>query len=329
LCAAARAVPAEAPDLVQKRVLLVRPEHGSPALDEAFNRLRAELELNDFDVTTVDEGSDPTASRSITESAARAGAFAGIGWARHEDATEAVVWIAGRAGGVPTSRGFDLGTSREAPNVLAVRVVDLLRSSLHDAPPKERPPARVGSEIRPIAVLPPLRDDVPPLWQLSAEALQLGAWSPVGAAYGPSLGFSRRIDRFRVGVVVAGPLLGASWSASEGSASLWQAIVMAEGSFSLWRNRTFDWTAVAGAGAYHLSAHGEPNPSLIARTSVVDSALASVGTRGEFRLTQAASLVGMARLLALTPRPGVAVDRERTTLTLPLVVVSAGVAVGF
>jgi hypothetical protein len=98
---------------------------------------------------------------------------------------------------------------------------------------------------------------------------------------------------------------------------------------SIWRNRTLEWIAVAGAGAYHLNARGEPSPSLISRTSVVDSALASVGTRGELRFTQAASLVATARLLALTPRPGVAVDRERTTLSLPLVVVSAGVAVGF
>lgn len=329
VCAGARAVPGEAPGLASKRVLLVRPEHGGATLDEAFNRLRAELELNDFEVTTIDEGSDANASRSITESAERAGAFAGIGWARHDDATEAVVWIAGRAGGAPTSRDFDLGSSREAPNVLAVRVVDLLRSSLHDAAPKEPLPPRMGSETRPIPALPPPRDDVPPPWQLSAEVLQIGAGSSVGAAYGPSLGFSRRIDRFRVGVVVSGPLLGASWSASEGSASVWQALVMAEGSFSIWRNRTFEWTALAGAGAYHLSAHGEPNPSLIARTSAVDSALASAGTRGEFRLTQAASVVAAARLLVLTPRPGVAVDREYTTLSMPLAVVSVGAAVGF
>lgn len=335
-----------------ERVLLLRPLSADATLDEAFNRLRAELELNEFEVVTVDEGSEGS-SRSLAASAERARAFAAIAWVRHDQdrapksaagepggpraASEAAglrapvdaeVWIGARPPGQASERFVELGTSREAPNVLAVRVVDLLRASLRERPSVERaPPPVVGPEARPPPRVPAASEK---RWQLRAEALQMGAWSSIGAAYGPSIGFSHRIaDRWRVGVALAGPLLGASWSASQGSASIWQALGIAEVSFAMLRSGAFTLSAAGGAGLYHLHAQGEPDPPLVGQSDDVNSFLASVGLSAEFRFASGVALVVGGRALALTPRPIVAIDQEQTTLSMPLAVVSAGLAIDF
>jgi len=322
-----------------ERVLLLRPLSADATLDEAFNRLRAELELNEFEVVTVDEGSEG-ASRSLAANAERAGAFAAVAWVRRDQdraasdaggraATDAEVWIGARPPGQASERFLELGTSREAPNVLAVRVVDLLRASLRERPPAPRPPPPAAfAETHPVPRAPPPRSEN--RWQLRAEGLQIGAWSSIGAAYGPSIALSHRIaDRWRVGVALAGPLLGASWTASQGSANLWQALGMAEISFSILRPGAFALRAAAGAGFYHLHARGEPDPPLVAQSDDVNSFLASVGLSAEYRFAPAVALVVGGRALALTPRPVVAIDRAQTTLSMPVAVFSAGLAIEF
>src|SRR5215471_14650858 len=86
-------------DAAAERVLLLRPLSADAALDEAFNRLRAELELNEFEVVTVDEGPEG-GSRSLAVSAQRAGAFAAVAWVRRD----AEVWISAGPPGQATER---------------------------------------------------------------------------------------------------------------------------------------------------------------------------------------------------------------------------------
>src|SRR5262245_27204891 len=124
-----------APDALAQRVVLVRPPNSDAVVVEAFNRLRAELRLQSFDVVGLDADPAFVSPESVGEAATREDAFAAISIARRAGATSVDVWIADRVTGKTTLRTLALRRESDAPSVLAVRAVDLLRSSLREIPP--------------------------------------------------------------------------------------------------------------------------------------------------------------------------------------------------
>src|SRR6186713_3173374 len=75
---AALAVLLAAPEAFAQKVVLVRPPNGDAVLVEAFNRLRAELRLQDFEVVVVDADPALASPESVGTAATREDAFAGI-----------------------------------------------------------------------------------------------------------------------------------------------------------------------------------------------------------------------------------------------------------
>ena len=193
-----------ASDAFAQRVVLVRPANSDALLVEAFNRLRAELKLQSFEVVVVDADPALGSPESVGSAAQREEAFAGISITRRAGATSADVRIADRVTGKTTMRTLALRNQREAPSVLAVRAVDLLRASLREIPPgEEAPPDVVRVDRKPVPES--VRDWArpPPLpWRLRVEAGALGALSGVGLSYGAGAALSRRLsESFRVGPI--------------------------------------------------------------------------------------------------------------------------------
>jgi hypothetical protein len=329
---AALAVVFFAPEALAQRVVLVRPPSSDALLVEAFNRLRAELRLQSFEVVVVDADPALASADSVGSAAQREDAFAGISITRRAGATSADVWIADRVTGKTTLRTLALQSQREAPSVLAVRAVDLLRSSLRELPPGEEAPPDVVSVDRD-----PVPENVrewarpePPSWKLRVEGGALGAVSGVGLAYGGGAALSFRVaERFRIGVAFFGPLVGGEWTTTTGTAIVRQELAWLEGTFVALRTAAFELGVTLGAGAYHLKATAEVEPPLVARSDAVWSALGSVGPSAALHVTESLSLGVELAALGLTPRPGVAIAEDQMLFEMPAFRVALGLGVEF
>jgi hypothetical protein len=324
LCIAALARSAQA-----QRVALVRPANGDPILLETFNRLTAELRIQEFEVSVVEAPPEARPPETLETVARRIDAVASVALVRYQDRTAVDVWLDDRRGGPPIVRRLEPMGGTELPNVLAIRAVDLLRVSLRefgpdstvrDAPRTEHP-AAAETGVPPARVRP---------WEIRAEGIALFDSPHIGVAIGPGLGLARHLSGpFRVGILLSGPLVGASWATSAGTAAIRQNIGLADVRISWWRSDRIDLGASISIGAHYLIARGTATPPLLSRSDDVWSLAAGCGADGSFRLTSNAGLALGVRAIGLTPRPGVGVGHETTVLEFPVLSASAGLLVGF
>jgi hypothetical protein len=168
-------------------------------------------------------------------------------------------------------------------------------------------------------------------WEIRAEGVAIYDGPHLGAAFGAGLGFARRISvPIRIGILVSGPLVGASWKTEDGTAFVRHHLGWLELRTSWWRPERFDFGATLGLGAHYLTAHGAtPKPPLQSQNDQVWSLAGAFGIDGSFRLTSNASLALAVRAVGLTPRPGVGVGTDVTVVQSPLLSASAGLLVGF
>jgi len=321
-----------APHLFAQRVVLVRPPEPDALLAEAFTRLHAELRLQDFEVEVVDATGGPSTPESLAAAAQRADAFAAISLSRRASTRTADVWLVDRVTGKTTLRTLALDRESDAPTVLAMRTVDLLRSSLREYAPGRAPPPEVrGVDRRPIP------EDVkafsappPPAFALELMGVMLVQAGELDAAYGPAAAFEYRLsDRFRIGLLLAGPLLGASFETRYGRATVRQELGAIEGEIVVVEHRPLTLAVVLGLGVFHLRARSEVDPPLVAQTDDVTSALGSLGAEIRLALTDHLGLSVEGAALALAPQPGVAVLDDRVLYRMPLLRAGAGLTVAF
>src|SRR6476646_6018330 len=97
--AAALLIAALARSAEAQRVALVRPVEGDALLLETFNRLTAELRLQEFEVTVVETPADVRPPETLGTLARRAGALAGVALVRYQDRTAVDVWLDDRVTG--------------------------------------------------------------------------------------------------------------------------------------------------------------------------------------------------------------------------------------
>ncbi|HEX6764344.1 MAG TPA: hypothetical protein VF103_02675, partial [Polyangiaceae bacterium] len=141
---------------------------------------------------------------------------------------------------------------------------------------------------------------------------------------------SRRLsDRFAIGVAFFGPAVGGSWTTSTGTATVRQELGWFEGNYVYFRSGGFDLGATLGLGAYHLDARSEVEPPLVSRSDEVWSALASLGPTATLHATEHLSFGLEVAVIALTPRPGVAVAEDEMVFRLPMFRGSVGLGVEF
>jgi hypothetical protein len=317
------------PALAQ-RVLLVEPSRDDRTLSEAFNRLRAELSLQEFEITVI-AASERVSPATLEAEARRAGAFSGILLARSEGGATAEVCIADRVTGKTSQRRLAISDVEEAPRVLAVRAVDLLRSSLRELDSGERPPPDVmGVQSEPVAPRIHAWSAPPERFRLHVAGTALGAGSELGPAFGGSLGVSYRpAPWLAAGLLFAGPFLGARYDFSVGTAVVRQELLLTSLSVNVFPEERVELGPSFGAGVYHLQAQGEVDAPLRSRSGDVFCFAASLGVEAGVHLTSALVVSGSLAALLLTPRPVVAVDVNQVTVAAPVTLASLGMGVTF
>lgn len=319
-----------APTAYAQRVVLVRPENDNPVLVDAFNRLAAELEIHHFETQVVEQDVGPSPSEALAEIAQRSGALASIALVQESEHTSVQVWLADRVSGKTTMRTIDVGRGPDTSSVLAIRAVDLLRASLQEFEPGERPPPDVVNvDPRPIPpAVSELTAEPEDALTLRAGALSLVEGTAFGFAFGPTLGVWHRTGIVEVGLVGAGPLVGARYTSELGSATLRQELAWLESRVRFFHSGRVTLGTSLGAGAYFLQADGQALPPLESRSDRVWTGFGALGLHAEFSLfTRVAAGIGL-RAIGLWPRVGVAVDRTSAVLSPVVGEASATLAVG-
>ncbi len=325
-----------------QRVALVRPlESDSPSL-EVFNRLSAELRLQTFEVAILDTGPirdqlvdgravDPRTAELLAEIARRTSAVAAVRFQRRGESTAVDVWIGERVGAQAALQTIEPPGGLDAPNVLAIRAVDLLRTTLREFATGDRPPApppRVP-ENKPNPPPPPER---PPNWKIRAEGVILWNRPTLGLAFGAGLGLSRRVaDHVEVGIYGAGPIvLGKNWGTREGAASVRHEMGWVDIRLTGWSIGPFVVGTSAGAGAFRLEAQGVKPPDLIiSGGDQVWSFATTLAGHLDLPLGGNAAVGVTARAIGLTPRPAVRIGTADAVVLFPLLSASAGLLVAF
>lgn len=299
-----------------QKVLVVRPGEDDRALYEAYGRLAAELELQHFEVEVLDADAAPKGTTALEAEAQARGAFAAIALERSDSGTSAEVCLVDRVTGKITLRRLAIDPSREGPTLLALRAVDLLRTSLSELPPGEPPPKDVLG-VDPSPPPPEVTEFVRRPERLRAGVGALLLYHPdIGAGVGASLAIDYRLlARLFVGAHLAGPLFGSTFEASTGSADIRREFFLAtvRYDFSPRRaGRRWEWGPALGLGAHHLEATGVVEPPLLSATadSWAFAITASLFARWFFAPNVA--LTAEAGGLAITPGPVIAVDTERS-----------------
>jgi hypothetical protein len=315
-----------------QRVALVRPADDDLVLVDAFNRLRAELHIHEFETSVLDAAVPTQDPDALAAAAQSADALASIAFVRQNGKTSVEIWLADRVSGKVTMRTLSLSKTDDASSVLAIRAVDLLRASLRELDPGKRPPADVvGVDRRPIPeAVTTLAAPPTPAWTLRAEAVAIFDGPRLWLAYGPSLGVFHSIgDRVDLGVALAGPLLGASWKTSEGSASVGQELGWAELRVHALRSRWLKLGGNLALGEHYLRAQGQAISPLLSRTDQVWSFVGALGVHAEASFIARAAIVVSVRALMLTPRPGLGIGQRTAVIGLPVLNASAGIMLGF
>jgi hypothetical protein len=330
-CGAALLLLCAAPLASAQSVLLVRPHADDDVLSEAFNRLRAELVLQGFEISVVEPDAGASSPEALAALAQKEGAFAGISLTRGAEAA-AEVCIADRVTGKISLRSVALDKGRDAPSVLAVRTTDLLRASLREFASDQKPPPEVvGVDRRPVPrEVQRFAGVAPPRFQLDVQAALVGLGQKFGPGYAPSLGLSyRAFDRAGLALRLTGPALGASYQNSTGSAVVRQELGLLEVWFVALQRGPFELCPALVAGVYHLDAIGEVQAPLTARSGQVTSFAAGLNLGVNWRLSQRLALGAAVSGLAFTPRPEVGLLAESARVSWPFLTASAGLGVAF
>jgi hypothetical protein len=312
------------------RVVLMRPSTDDPVLNDAFNRVEAELRIHDFQTLTVPTETGKPPAEALGRVAEESGALASIGFVRQADTTSVEIWLVDRVSGKTTMRKLEVKKSGDAASVLAIRTVDLLRMSLseYDAetPP---PPDVVGVERRPLPEAVTTLTTEETRVRLRVEAMGVYDGAAFGFAYGPALGLHFVSAPLEIGLMLAGPLIGAELETELGSASVWQELGWLDVRVAVYERNDSRLSLSAGAGVHLMQARGQARAPLVSLSDSVWSSLGALGAHGELGLSRSVALAASVRAVALLPELGVAVATERETLGQPLVLASLGVTVGW
>ncbi|WP_437766490.1 hypothetical protein WMF27_24245 [Sorangium sp. So ce281] len=308
-----------------QRVLVVRPDPRDATLFEAFGRLSAELALQSFEVIVLGSAARSPGAEELEREAQESEAFAAVALRRDGSGTAAEVCIVDRVTGKTTTRKLLIDPSSDGPMLLAVRAVDLLRASLLELGPGQAPARDVlGVEARPPApeVLRFSRE--PPRFHVRTGGLVLFT-PPVGGGVGAQIEAHTRLDeRFRLGLLLGGPLFGAEFRAAGGAARVRQELALLRASWNLGQTAAglhWEWGPLLGVGAYHLQATGHVEPPLVGRSEEFFSFAADAGLSVQYFFHPSVGLGLELTCLTLLPRPIIAVDEARSA---PLIAQALG-----
>lgn len=317
-----------------ERVVLVSPTAPDPELLETQNRLRGELTMQGFEVITQSSAGTTTPD-SLVVSAEREGAVASVSFVRSAEGTSIDIWVSDRVTGKVTVR--TIAANREdAPSVLALRAVELLKASLREFVDEQPPRDIVGAHrerLRPRAeqwVRTRAPEQAEAHWALAPGLFFLTPLRDPRPALGVALALQRRSSNgWYVGLLAGTSLSESQFETEVATAQLSYALLGAEAGYRLFAQGRLAVDVQGTAGALHLSAHS--NASTPWRAQDADAWVAAIGPGLAlgWQLGTVLSLTGEARCLFLTPEPVVQIAGRLFPLQSPLLFASAGLQVRF
>jgi hypothetical protein len=310
-------------------VVLVSPQQEDPTLIDAFHRLEAELRIHHFDTLLVTTNLEAAGAPSLGSVAKQHHALAAIALSRRAGQTTLDLWLVDRETGESLSRTLEAGQGADAASLIAVRAVDLLRTSLGEfdpdepAAPTEKPPGEPAPASPPLTAASEFS-----LW-LYVEACMVRPGADFGSSFGPALALMYRATPwFHAGLRLAVPLTAMSLDTPSGTPSVRQELASAEVRFPILRAGRFAAGPLVALGAYFLQATGQATAPLESVNDHVWSMLLSLGAQADLRLFPRVAASLSVRALLLAPRLGVAVAKDSATIEQPALEASLGIAVG-
>ena len=334
----ARAAPA--------KVALLREPSPSPLGQKTLTRLRAELVAAGFEVTEIDRQGDDAREAAEAEPTVE-GVFATVAIVPRSGSAD--IWVADRVTGKTVVRRVEArpGTGRDVASIHAVRAVELLPASRHEAlvpPPRDeaRAAAVAAPSPEPQAAA-PLPADVS-AWMKARRApseprfgLQAGlgvihSFDGIGPAFLPVLGLSYRLTPALIAAVRAGgPAFAADLQAPGGTIAVRQGFASLELAyeFSL-SSPTLRPFVVGAVGAYHLDVVGAAAPPYQGESDDLFAVMFAAGPGARLRHGERVALLADVRLLILAPQPVVrAAEQTVATMSRPSLFGQVAIDVAF
>jgi hypothetical protein len=270
-------------------VVLLEPAEPDAVARETLTRAKAELSGAGFRVIIAPRGAgDP---RGSLETAIReAGAIAAIAIEPSQSSSIVEVWVSDRLTGKLSIRPVESPRKGEAPALLAIRAVELLRASLleianpptsstkNPAPPPEvtkltEPAVSSNSESRRAG----FGIEAGMMGFLSVDGIHPAVAPMFRASYGVPIGLGAR-------VTWAGPSFGPGLDGELGQAVITQYLALAELVYSPPLGGPVALLFNGGLGGYHVSASGELFDPQRARSGGSTAFIATWGAGLDFRI---------------------------------------------
>lgn len=320
-----------------ERVVIVRPD-GDPALTEVFNRVRGELRMRGFETVLVSE-EGPTTQAELRRVASFGQADAAVAFEHIEGEPTCHIWLADRDSDRDLLMSIAVPETEEAPTLLALRTVELLRSSLRERAPPGPPPriaSRVGvvrtdrsSARAPTSIPNKTRSPGAPLrysFRLGGESLWLVSRQPPSLALTPAIGYALTADLTLAATAIL------VTNASEVETARARGAVRADFllidlRWSLARpHRVVRLELSAAAGVARCTAEGgaRSGSTIQGRTASTWPTALRLGAAGWFPLTPRWQFGISGAIGAMLPKPVLRVEQSDTELGRPWVELGAG-----
>jgi len=340
-------------------VVLIAPEGSPPELREALQRVRGELTVHGFSIRIVESDHVPSI-RELEAVADREGAVASvvlIGSSMPSPSDEPArqplpaegeideagtgppvvapsgdrlgkveVWISDRVTGKTIKRTITLDDAYDAPTVLSVRTVELLRSSLQEEQPRAprsvegAHPERAASAVTELK-----RSQDGPFFYVGLSAalgLSLPDGTPAGA---PALSAGFVTRALGVQLSALGPLVGATTTADTGSFDSISVSVQCEPLWLPLRKSGHALYFFPSIGGSYLEVQGTASGDYVGQTDGAWVLSTGGGMGGHIQVSQLFGIVSELRALFLLPRPLVEIGAEQKELGFPLLTAQLGI----
>ncbi len=301
--------------------MLVQPSKATPQLQEAFNRLRGELALHGFtvEVVTVEEvNSGDLASRADAQEAVASVSFENKSEGPQGLSVE--IHISDRVTGKTTTQTIVPEATADAPTVISVRALELLRASLREFAADEPKvkvegahPERAKEAVRKVRVPPPPVRSV----TLGAGVAAMASLPKGGDAYGPELTGGYVHGAFGIRAFLVGPFQGGRANGAIGTVNYRTLALGAEPVLLPIRSPRWTLGFFPSIGASHLSVRGEVSAPYQGTEDRGWLFSAGGGAEAAVRISRTLELYARGRGYWLLPSPVVDLGSETLSLASP------------
>ena len=302
--------------------IVVNPDSGQPTGYETH--LRSELEAAGFEVVLVPATAG--APDQLEAIAVQSDSVAAISLAQPQGAVSASVWVTERITGKTLLRAVrPEKQSAEAPSIIALRAVELLRASLLELNEPHAPrgevlaPPSLRAWVAPTAQTPVPPASRPPAWGIAVGPGLLASPGGLPVAIAPSLGLLWRPTPALTGEFRwEGPFL-ATVDSPIGSASVSQEFLTFRARYEPLSSETrFSPWGALGLGGHHLAVHGSAESPYVGGKESGYGLVALVGLGLRIRLRRDIYLSPEGNAVVAAARPVVRfADRSRASTGRP------------